>query len=500
MSCGTLVPIPDRHGCTPSRPFNGRVRKIRRVIGDVLGLPVGPWCGTRASGFQRMTRGAASAVLAAVALTAWLQSSDRTGSSRLPASVEIDRGREVGTAKPSFEVGAGVVTAGQPARVPSSDVEHPIALLGGGGGVSLLDAGLDVSGANGRGYRGWRSALEQLDDVLARCSAWSLDFLLDLDLGVTDDVQTASATNPPDRRPDAVLARTDVTTLAERQTPALVVAIAEERGRGAGGSETSSEKAIATAPPAAEAPRAPAGDRSHVTGDATVPARLHDSQVEFTPSRGAVAPPRPPIDAQPDPSGLPTPPVGRDRAPAFGTQRASDQRFATHSGFPPPYDCGPDCGPPRRRPDFANTTIASEEDPCDDARCDDGDSCTLDRCLGTACVHEPIPGSPAVCDVRALVMARQRLVDEAPAAAFVDAGSRFRVRLRLARALRSIDRALTRIDDAKSPGGTARSKTVTRRIAAYEERVRSREIERVLIDPVLTRALHFPVAGLAPRP
>lgn len=116
------------------------------------------------------------------------------------------------------------------------------------------------------------------------------------------------------------------------------------------------------------------------------------------------------------------------------------------------------------------------------------------------CVHEPIPGSAAVCNVRALVMARQRLVDEAPATAFVDAASRFRVRLRLARALRSIDRALTRIDDAKSPGGTAYARTVARRIAAYEERVRSREIERVLIDPVPTRALHFPAGGLAPRP
>lgn len=232
-----------------------------------------------------MTRGAASAVLAAVALTAWLQSSDRTGSSRLPASVEIDRGREAGTAQPSFEAGARVVTAGQPEREPSPDGEHPIALLGGGGGVSLLDTGFNVSDANGSRDRGWRSALEQLDDVLARCSAWSLDFLLDLDLGVTDDVQTASATNPPDRRPDAVLARTDVTTPVERQTPALMVAIAEERARGAGGSEAASEKAIATASPAVEAPRAPAGGRGHVTGDATVPDRPHDSQVEFTPSR-----------------------------------------------------------------------------------------------------------------------------------------------------------------------------------------------------------------------
>jgi len=477
-----------------------------------------------------MTRGAAIGVLAAVVLAAWVESSDRTRSLRLPASVEIDRGREATIVAPSLKASAAVVTAGQPERGPSRDVEHPIALLGGGDGVPILDTGFDVSGASGRRDGGWRSALEQLDDALARCSAWSLDFLLDLDLGVTDGVQTASAASTPDRMPEGILARADVTTLVERQTPALVVDVAEEwgRGRGAGGSETVSAKDVATAPPAAAAPRAPAGDGGHVTGDATVLDRPGASQVEFTPSRGVVVPPRSPIDVRPDPNGMPNPPVGRDGPPAFGSRPASDQRFATHPRFPPsrgdlpaprgprpwpgvacagapcfdgqvpPNNCGPDCSPPRRRPGFAGTTATSEEGPCDDARCDDGDACTLDRCLGTTCVHEAIPGSAAICDVRALVMARQRLLDEASVTAFVDAASRSRVRVRLARALRSIDRALTRIDDAKSRGGAAHS-TVARRIAAYEERVRSRAIERVLVDPALTRALHFPVGGLAPQ-
>src|SRR5439155_16365787 len=48
-----------------------------------------------------------------------------------------------------------------------------------------------------------------------------------------------------------------------------------------------------------------------------------------------------------------------------------------------------------------------------DARCDDGDPCTLDRCAGTTCVHERIPGGARVCELRGLVMARPRLLDAA---------------------------------------------------------------------------------------
>jgi hypothetical protein len=275
-----------------------------------------------------------------------------------------------------------------------------------------------------------------------------------------------------------------VPAAVEHPIPLHVVEVADDGAPGPSASGTVSAKEVAT-------PHAAPEERPHTTDRTTV---AHGG---VTPDAGE-HPPRARSDSQPDPNVVPDPPTGRPRPPASDERPPGDRPPPARATFLPDPDDDRTARPARHpgpgEPCGGSRCFDDRRPPDDcETRCDDGDACTLDRCRGTTCAHEPIPGSPAVCGVRGLVMARRRLLDAAPGHAFADGTSRSRVRGRLGRALGSVDRALARIDDGQDHGDAAHATTVRRRIDAYEARLRSRTVERGLVDPELTRSLHFPI-------
>jgi hypothetical protein len=423
-----------------------------------------------------MSRASGLGMGAAVALAAWVQLSDRTRSWEVVPRSLIAGARDALLGPPDPKRSTAAVAAAGTAPPLAEDL--PLAWPGGSDTTtSFLGLDFEPGTLASPGGEDWRSALVRLEDTLADCATLSLDALLDLDLRATEDLQMARTPSLIDRASEAT---GDATSLAgERSASAIVVAALSPPRQvpSTSGTEVASARHITTSMPASDTPR----PRVHVHEN-TAPLDRRDSPPDLPPSRSAVVPPPSPAHEPPAPRTTPGPFSGSDAPPGFGPHTRGIPRPAERRSGPS------DPGDPQGVRGVAGPVPADHRD--DEAACDERDGCTL-------CPHEPLPRKAKVCDLRHLVMARQRLLENAPAAAFTDHTTRLRVRARLGRALRSIDRALTRSDDAMARGHPARARTVGRRIDAYEGQVRSRTVERGLVDPGLTRALHFPVGGLA---
>lgn len=425
-----------------------------------------------------MTRAGGLGVGAAVALAAWVQVPDRTRPWQVsPGRVFAEaRSALADWTRPSSKVAPVEAVPPAPTQAPADEP----ALASPEVGDALSFPGLDFDTgilASGTGEE-WRALLGRLDDVSAGCDALSLDALLDLDLGVSEDVQVA---RPSILTEPTFEVRVDPTiAVARGETSATAVVVAQSEVRQAssvGATEATSARHVAS-------PQATDTSHPHVRmADSTPIVDRHDPHV--TASRDVLFPPHPAPDKPPPPGRVPGPFAGQDVPPGSGPHLASVARS--------PETWTRSLGPGERLAAHVETGSPPQDHPREQADDADGD---LENSLDATCEDEGSREKAMVCHLRHLVAARQRLLDDAPASAFADRNSRVRVRSRLRRALRAIDRALTRADDTTTGNDPARARLVGRGIVAYETRLRSRGVEDALVDPALTRALHFPVGGL----
>src|SRR5262245_4801572 len=166
------MPDPRRHQSDEAvaRPACDVTRACTRIATVATLRYDGDWS-------RRMTRGAAIGVFAAGVLAAWAPSTDRQPPRRLRMRDAITERRGAASTAAGVATGVRADAVRRSAGTPSLAVERPSAFPADPDALSLLDSleGIDKAGLRDGG---WRSALEQLDQVLAGFAALSLDALL----------------------------------------------------------------------------------------------------------------------------------------------------------------------------------------------------------------------------------------------------------------------------------------------------------------------------------